>query len=99
MRDHQDRDAVGLERLQDAAQHLFGVRVQSLGRLVQQQNLRLEQQHFRDGALLLLAAAEVVGVFVSSGTMPSFSATAAMRFSRSSFGHALRLEQLDEVVT
>lgn len=99
MRDHQDRDAVGLERLQDAAQHLFGVRVQSLGRLVQQQNLRLEQQHFRDGALLLLAAAEVVGVFVKQRHDAELFGNRRNALFPLVFGHALRLEQLDEVVT
>ena len=98
MRNHQDRDAVGLERAQDVAQHALGVRVQPLGRLVHQQDARLEQQHLRDGALLLLAAAEVVGMLVQQrGDADFFGDRRNPRVPLLLF-HALRLEQLGEVV-
>ena len=60
--DHQQRHPAGQQRPQNQGEGLLELRIQALGGLVQQQDLRLQQQHLGQGRPLLLAAGQVVGV-------------------------------------
>ena len=62
--DHQQRHAPGQQRAEDLRKHLLEFRVQTLGGLVQQQDLRLQQQHLGQRRTLLLAAGQIVGMAV-----------------------------------
>ena len=62
MAHHEHGDAPALEGLEDHGKDLLEFRVQPLGRLVQEQDFRVQKQHFRQGRPLLLTSGEVVGV-------------------------------------
>ena len=61
---HEDGHAPAEQRLEDLGEHLLELRVQALGGLVHQQDLRVQQQHLCQRRPLLLAAGQVVGVAV-----------------------------------
>ena len=60
--DHQQGHPLPQQSPQNQGEGLLELRVQALGGLVQQQDLRLQQQHLGQGRPLLLAAGQVVGV-------------------------------------
>ena len=60
--DHQDGAALRLEAQQQLRQLFLVEGVQSLGRLVQQQDFGLEEQHLGQRRLLQLTAGQIVGV-------------------------------------
>lgn len=60
MADHQDGHAPAQKSLHDFGEYLLKFRVQPLGQLVQQQNVRVQQQRLRQCRPLLFAAGEVI---------------------------------------
>ena len=62
--DHHHCRAGGGQRGKNSGKGLLEGGVQALGRLVQQQDIRLVQQHLTQGGPLLLAAGEVIGMTV-----------------------------------
>ena len=64
MADHQNGHAGALQRLQDLPKGLLELRIQPLGRLVQQQDIRIPQQQLGQRGPLLLSAGKIIGVAV-----------------------------------
>ena len=64
MADADDRDALRPERGEDGGERALELRVEPLGRLVEQQNVRSREQQLRERGALLLAAGEIVRVAV-----------------------------------
>ena len=62
--DHDHGDASRRQGAEDGGQLLLELGVQALGGLVQQQDLRVKEQHLTQGGTLLLAAGQVVGMAV-----------------------------------
>ena len=62
MADHQNRRAAVKQRAQNLRKGAAKGRVHTLGRLVQQQNVRVQQQNFRQRRALLFAARQVIWV-------------------------------------
>ena len=69
--DHHHRHTGGGQGVQYGGEALLELRVQPLGRLVQQQDVRLVQQHLAESRPLLLAAGQVVGVPVQQLRQPA----------------------------
>lgn len=68
---HQHRHAPAQQLPEHLGQGLLEFRVQTLGRLVQQQNVRVLQQQLRQRRPLLLPAGEVIGVAVQQRPQPA----------------------------
>ena len=64
MRHDQDGCAFGCQLLYDLRQVLLGISIESLRRLVKQQNVRISQQELADRKPLRLAAGQIVGMLV-----------------------------------
>ena len=62
MADQDHRDAPGAERFQQSGKFLLEGQVHALGRLVQEKDLGLGQQHLGQGGPLLLPSGQIVGV-------------------------------------
>lgn len=60
MRYDKDTYPLPAQLLKQGGQPVFGGRIKSLGGLVQQQNIRLHQQHHGKRGLLLLPSAEIM---------------------------------------
>ena len=61
---HQQRHALPKQRAENFRELLLKFRVEALGRLVQQENFRLQKQHLGQRGPLLLAAGEIIGVAI-----------------------------------
>ena len=61
---HQQGDALCQQGAENFCEQLLELRVKALGRLIQQQNFRLQKQHLGQRGPLLLAAGEVVGMAI-----------------------------------
>ena len=64
MAHHQQRHALCQQRAENFRELLLKFRVEALGRLVQQENFRLQKQHLGQRGPLLLAAGEIIGVAI-----------------------------------
>ena len=64
MADHENRYAGRLQRPQNLPENLLELRVQTLCRLVKEQNVRVQKQDFCQRRALLFAAGKVVRVTV-----------------------------------
>ena len=69
--DHEDGHAPRRQRPEDGCQFLLELRVQPLGGLVQQQYLRVKEQHLTQRRPLLLTAGQVVGMPVQQLRQPA----------------------------
>ena len=69
MRHHDDRDALPFQIGEDRSKRLLEEAVDALCRLVEQQELRLGEQHLGERRALLLAAGEIVGVALERGVI------------------------------
>lgn len=85
---HQQRHALPKQRAENFRELLLKFRVEALGRLVQQQNFRLQKQHLGQRGPLLLAAGEIIGVAIQQRVQ-----TAQLHHPGHPFG-LLRLWQL-----
>ena len=69
--DHQNGYAAPQQHVQNPGESLLELRIQPLGRLVHQQDLRVEQEHLGQRRALLLAAGQVVGMPVEQLAQPA----------------------------
>jgi len=60
--DHEQGHTLTQEALQDLGKHLLELCIQPLGRLIHQQDLRPQQEHFCQSRPLLFTAGQIIGV-------------------------------------
>ena len=66
-----DGNALALQGLQDLREHLLEVRVHALGRFIQEQDIRFQQQNLRQRCPLLLPAGQIVRMTVQQRLQPA----------------------------